>query len=396
MIPFVFFLLDFRVKLLITQKKSSNTAFVNDVSPRKSPKQHPKRTTQFGFYSQFSVFPMQYFGNFLIFGIPRKKNGPALKNVLVLLLFVSVFVLSGGSAIGQNKENIQKQQNGIDILLESIRKFSTWQTIQCEIRLSTFVDGVEFPAKGKYEEQKIQTAEGIFQNAFFRQDISFPMDMPLSPGAEANRMAIVCYCPEDRQNGRVWMYKSIEGQKTLDFVRLSTLEDSIRQAQLQAYYPDVATMRKLGALAGTLREIEYLYDFSGKAVKDQLETDKKKSVWRIRGILRTEHLKKLLTQMGLDQTEGQGGKGTYPVNLPTDIEVCIGQADFFPYRIRYLNRNSEKSQPEEILTEIVYFNVNLNGEAIPEYRFETFKQDRVFSFRDISAEFLTGLGLPVL
>jgi len=99
-----------------------------------------------------------------------------------------------------------------------------------------------------------------------------------------------------------------------------------------------------------------------------MEGNESQSVWKIVGSLRPGLWEKMIEAFGgLERKTFD-----YPRQMPTDIEVCIGKDDAFPYKIEYQNRPQEDSPKRAILTRIVYFDVSLNGEPIPEFKFSAF------------------------
>lgn len=280
------------------------------------------------------------------------------------------------------------EKDGENVLKKSIQSILSLKTIECNLRLNITVDGIDYPARGKYEEQSLSQPVSTFQQSVFRQDVHFPMDMPSKPGDEANRMTIVCHCSQDRQNGRIWIYKSIEGTKMLHFIRLAALEDAILRAKKQGDYTTVGVTPRLGGLAGSLKEILETYDFQEQVEHVVLDDADKTPVWKIKGSLKQIHFDNLVRAWG-----GLKKRGQYPVELASDIEIFLGQTDFFPHRIRYLNRNSETEEPHRVLSEITYFDIVLNGEGIPEYRFTAFKQDGIFNLHDVTKDYIKALGL---
>lgn len=325
---------------------------------------------------------MEYFCNFPAFSTLDEKSCQKSSFFLYFLYFFLFSIFFYPCEIGAN------EKNGAIILQKSIHSIMSLKTIECSLRLNIVVDGIEYQARGKYEEQTLLQPVSNFQRSVFRQDVYFPMDMPSKPGDEANRMTIICHCSKDRQNGRIWVYKSIEGEKTLQFIRLAALEDAINRSEMQKILPTVGSAQKLGGLAGTLQEISNTYDFQEQAEQTVLDDANKTPVWKIKGMLKKVHFDRLINAWG-----GLKKKDQYPVELASDIEVHLGRNDFFPYKIRYLNRNSEKTEPNRIVSEVTYFDIMLNGEEIPEYRFTAFKQDGVFNFQDVTDHYIWSLGL---
>jgi hypothetical protein len=219
------------------------------------------------------------------------------------------------------------------------------------------------------------------------------MNSPVTSGTEPNRMTIVCHLSEDREKNKIWQYTSIEGEKTFNIIRISQVEDAIKRSKKTPAFTQITEVRNLGGLAGQLRQISQIYDFPNPPQPEKLENEGETiDIWKLTGILQQTHFDNLLKRFG-----GLDKKKRYPPELPSDIELWVGQADGFPYKIRYLNRPSEKSEKRTQLFQSSYFNVILNGEAIPAVRFATFDQgeypEGIFSSQDITNTFIRSLGL---
>lgn len=258
------------------------------------------------------------------------------------------------------------------------------------MRLDVVVDGVAFSARGRYVEQALTHPISEFQRSMFRQDLNFLMDMPTTPGSEPNRMTIVCYASTDYEKGRIWRYRSVEGNKSIDFIRLADLENAIKRSRKPDLHRTAGETWNLGGLVGMLKQIDRFYEID-EVVQDG-GSDENTPLWKMTGKLRKPYFDSFAKPLG-----GVDKKGRYPSELPSDLEIHLGRHDLFPYKIRYLNRPSEASSSLRMLSEIAYFDVLLNGEEIPELHFMTFDRgemsEGVFDFQDATRSFIRSLGL---
>ncbi|MDR2757644.1 MAG: hypothetical protein LBC20_18290 [Planctomycetaceae bacterium] len=278
-------------------------------------------------------------------------------------------------------------------LKQSIDRILSIKTIESDIRMNVYVDGIEYSARGRYEEQALpKPLAGEFLRSMYRLDINFLTNIPTTPGSEPNRMTVVCHLSEDREQNQIWQYISIEGEKTFNIIKISPVEKAIKQSKKEPRFTQISEVRNLGGLAGQLRQIDRFYEFITPALPETLEEDNSIVVWKIIGVVRPNYFDGLINQFG-----GLDKKKRYPPNFPSDIEIWIGRNDGFPYKIQYLNRPSEKSTKRSFLLQSSYFNVILDGEEIPSVRFATFEQgeylEGVFGFQDITTSFIQSLGL---
>lgn len=266
------------------------------------------------------------------------------------------------------------------------------KTIECNMRLDVVVDNVEFSARGKYVEQVLPKPVSDYQRSMFRQDLNFLMDMPATPGSEPNRLTIVCHASADYEKGRIWRYRSVEGNKSIDFIRLAALETAIKRSKSAKIHQTAVETWNLGGLAGMLKQVDRFYEITEFVETEELEGMENITVWKIVGKLRKPYLDAFAKKLG-----GIDKKGKYPNDLPSDVELYLGQGDRFPYKIRYLNRSSETSFSLKKLSEITYFDVLLDGEEIPEFHFMTFDRgemsEGVFEFQDATNAFIRSLGI---
>lgn len=329
---------------------------------------------------------MQYFCDFPAFSIPSQifstKRDHFAQAAHIALAFC--FLFWAYPALGE--------ENGEDVLNNSITATRQLKTIECNMRVDVFVDGIEFSARGRYEEQAIPNAPGEFQRSMYRLDLNFQMAPSSAPGSEPNRLTIVCHASPEREKGRLWRYQSIEGEKKLSFIKLFDLENAVNRSNQKGIFPSSSETRNLGGLNGMLRQIKQFYDFSENALQTVTEDMEKVPVWIVRGTIKEAHFETLLKSLG-----GIDKKKRYPSDLPSDIEIHIGKNDLFPYKIRYMNRKTAESIPKGVLSETTYFDIILNGEPIPEINFSTFDKgelpEGVFNFEDRTQAFIRSIGL---
>jgi hypothetical protein len=280
------------------------------------------------------------------------------------------------------------QSEGDQYVSVSLKKLLTIQTIECDIRIETFVNGQEYAIWGNYVEQALpQTAPNTFLRSVYRLEISFPMK---PDDSEPNRMTLVCYVADDGERHQLERYTSIEGVQSGSMINLKKLEERLKAANKEIFFSQVSEVRNLGGLAGMMRQISRFYEFS-HLTQENLQGEETVPTLKLTGTLRSIHRKELLTQFG-----GLDNKGQYPTNFPSDIELWLGRHNDFPYKIRYLRRTSEKSEQKELLFQESFNKVVLNGTPIPfsDAKFAPLKfPEGIFSVQDDTDNFMKALGL---
>ncbi|MDR2762821.1 MAG: hypothetical protein LBB88_09490 [Planctomycetaceae bacterium] len=336
----------------------------------------------------------------------------------------------------QNSQFTEFNESGAVILKRSIDTISQVVRVECNMRVSTFVNGVEFPAKGRYEEQSVAATamekdrdrerdkdrdksknEGLsnlvgerlsgFQRTMYRQELYF-MTGGLSDQAEPNRVILVCYPNRgDSKSGNIWQFRSINGNKTLYQINIDAVEAAVKRSVVgenrenyvsgkvgeqvggvDIRFSQVGKLWNVGGLAGVLGQIDRFYEFTELPKTETIEEGVK--AIKLVGSMRSVYLEFLLSNQGFK------GGDRYPLNLPSDIEVYIGLVDSFPRRIKYFNRRGVKSKPTTLLVEINYENVIINGDPIPEHRFSTFQSEVPAGVSKIDAsteQYIKSLGL---
>jgi hypothetical protein len=336
---------------------------------------------------------MQYFCNFFRITVHCQKRDKKFSYIVYFIfLTLSIYFCQTTFSALFAKDDVASDLGG-KYLNQSIERILTLKTIESDIRLDVYVDGIEHSARGRYEEQALpKPLAGEFLRSMYRLDVNFLTNVPATPGSEPNRMTVVCHLSEDREQNQIWQYMSIEGEKTFNIIKISPVEKAIKQSKKEPRFTQISEVRNLGGLAGQLRQIDRFYEFSVPAQSETLSEGGSIDVLKIVGVLRPVHFDTLINQFG-----GLDKKKKYPPTFPSDIEIWLGRQDGFPYKIRYLNRPSEKSARRSVLLQSSYFNVILNGEEIPSVRFAAFDQgeylEGVFGFQDITTAFIKSLGL---
>ncbi|MDR1054043.1 MAG: hypothetical protein LBL39_07690 [Planctomycetaceae bacterium] len=345
--------------------------------------------------------------------------------IITGILFLPALNFTQSELLAQNDNLNDLDESGAIILKKSIDSISRFVRVECNMRVSTFVGGVEFPASGKYEEQAV-AASGTqniennddnntdnspknhlseFQRTMYRQELNFVTDkLPIR--AEPNRVILVCYPNKnDSKNGNIWQFRSINGNKTLQQINIDAVEAAIKKSfgtgeeaggnvrgQIVVgdsdMFKQVGMLWNVGGIAGVLGQISRFYEF-GELPKAET-IDNTKTV-KLVGSLRKTYFDLLLQDHG-----GLEAKDRYPSHLPCDIEVYIGADDSFPRKIRYLNRKTESAKPTNLLVEINYTNITINGNPIPEHRFSTFQNEVPIGVSKIDSntdQYIKSLGL---
>ena len=299
-----------------------------------------------------------------------------------LSIFVGFAALLGGAVYAQNE--------GDKYVLDSLKMLLTANTIECDILLETYVDGKEYTARGRYEEQALpKNAPDSFLRSMYRLEINFPMNTSTANDSEPNRMTLVCSPSETPDKNLITQYSFIEGTQEFSTIDLTRLERRLQSASnKKAVFAQISEVRHLGGLAGTLRQISRFYEFSAPT-QDKLQDEETVATWKLTGTLRSIYHTDLLKQFG-----GLDKNGHYPADFPSDIEVWLGRHNDFPYKIRFLRRTSEKTSQKKPLFQESFYKVNVNGPPIPASKFAPLTPpDGILRVQDETANVLKTLGL---
>ena len=284
------------------------------------------------------------------------------------------------------------QGEGDKHVLDALNALLAANTIECEIRIETFVDGKRHAATGRYEEQALpQTASSQpapFLRSMYRLEVSL-MNATTASSVERNRMILVCHPRTNDINGQIERYVHVEGVKVFSTIDLTRLEQRLRRASnMEAIFAQVSEVRNLGGLAGMMRQIRRFYEFSAPTFEN-LPDDETIPALKLTGQLRDDLHTDLLERFG-----GLDKRGRYPANFPSNVEIWIARHNDFPYEIRYLRRVSPTSERKEPLFQESFFNVQLNGAPIPASRFAPLTPpEGVFSVQDDTNRVIRDLGL---
>ena len=303
------------------------------------------------------------------------------KKTIVLSTLLGVLVLGGV---------IAAQGEGDGYVSDSLKMLLSAQNIECEIRIETFVNGREYTARGRYEEQALpRSALSPFLRSKYRLDINFSMNSSAATDSEPNRnrMTLLCHPSDEREKSLIQQYTFIEGDETFITINLARLEERIKEANMDLVFTQVSEIRKLGGLAGVMRQIERFYEFS-LPVPEDLQDEERVPALKLTGKLRNVYHKNLLAQFG-----GLKRGGRYPADFPSDIEIWIGRHNDFPYKIRYLRRISENSEPKEPLLQESFYKIALNRTPIPDSKFALLIPPNNVFVTDDTEKFIKALGL---
>ncbi|MDR2642036.1 MAG: hypothetical protein LBC74_04505 [Planctomycetaceae bacterium] len=334
--------------------------------------------------------------------------------IIIGFVFVGTIISTQSNLFAQNTTLDELNKTGAVVLKNSIDTISQFVRVECNMRMSTFVDGLEFTANGKYEEQVVNASEfdknkiggntdnsipksqlSEFQRTMYRQELYFTMEtMPVQ--TEPNRIILVCYPNKNNsKNGNIWKFKSVNGIKTLHQINIDAVEAAIKKSRREKIgtpetkmFMQVSMLWNVGGMTGVLGQIDRFYEF---AELPKVETIDNIKTFKLAGSMRKAYFDILLKKHGDLEKNNR-----YPSNLPCDIEVYIGVNDSFPYKIRYLNRKTENAKPNNLLVEINYNNIIINGDPIPEHRFSTFQNEvpaGVSKIDSSTEQYIKSLGL---
>jgi len=281
------------------------------------------------------------------------------------------------------------QGEGDKYVLDSLKMLLAVNTVECDIRIETVVEGKEHTARGSYKEQALvrRTPGQLtpFQRSTYRLHIS--MNSLTTGNHEPNQMTIVCRPSTNGDRSLVERYTFIEGEKEFSMIDLTRLEEKLKETNRELFFTQVSEVRNLGGLAGMMRQISRFYELS-LPIQESLQDEEPIAALKLTGQLRSVHYKGLLSRFG-----GVDKKGEFPMDFPSDIEIWLGRHNDFPYKIRYLRRISEKSDRKELLFQETFFNVVLNGTPIPAEDFFPLTPPVDVFMKDDTNDFIKSLGL---
>ncbi|GHT14847.1 hypothetical protein FACS1894170_12160 [Planctomycetales bacterium] len=278
-------------------------------------------------------------------------------------------------------------QNTLDVLLRT-------KTIEADIRLETTVDGKQYSATGRYEEQvltnPVKNTIPPFLRSQYRLEVNFSMNSQQESTSDVNRMTLICHIDKnDKDNCVIEKFTSVEGVKRFSSINIAKLEERLKAANQENVFVQIGEVRNLGGIAAMVRQIKRYYDFSPEVTMENLTGSETIPTVKLSGTLKNAYYKELLEHFG-----GLDKKGLHPSDFPTDVNIWIGRHNDFPYQVCYFNRQSPQSNVKKPLLQETYQHVLMNGDPIPDLKFERLKvSDEVFTLKDDTDSFLRSLGL---
>lgn len=284
------------------------------------------------------------------------KNRMGLFYVFIFTAILSVNFLFSTPTFAQG--------GGDKYIQDALKTLLALRTLECDIRIETYVDGKEYTARGRYEEQTLpKITPNMFLRSMYRLEIYFSMNSSQGKDAEPNRMTLVCHPSDDRVWNQIERYTCVEGVKNFTTIDLTRLEERLKAASKESVFAQISEVRNLGGIAGAMRQIQRFYTFAAP-VQETLQEDETIAAWKLTGTLQTIYQKELLSLFGESDK-----KGHYPPDFPSDVEVWLGLHNNFPYKVRYLRRQSEQSSQREPILQESFYRVILNGTPIPVSKF---------------------------
>jgi hypothetical protein len=302
-----------------------------------------------------------------------------------VFVFTCFFSVLCSDSAGQTAE--QYLNDSLEVLLRT-------KTIEADIRLETTVDGKQYTATGRYEEQALantaKTAAPAFLRSQYRLEVNFSMNSQQESTSDVNRMTLICHIDKnDKENCVVEKFTSVEGVKRFSSINIAKLEERLKAANQEKVFVQIGEVRHLGGIAAMVRQINRYYDFSPEVIMENLTGSETIPTVRLSGTLKNAYYKELLEHFG-----GLDKKGRHPPDFPTDVDVWIGRHNDFPYQVCYFNRQSPQSNAKKTLLQETYQHVIMNGDPIPDLKFERLKvSDEVFTLKDDTDSFMRSLGL---
>jgi len=262
--------------------------------------------------------------------------------------------------------------SGQALVQETARRLDSYATIESKIRVRTDLLGQPLVGSGRYAQLKSTTG------------LLLRMELAIQAGEQTTSIKHIC-------NGHyLWEHWRIGESERVNKVDLRRVAETLKQNPV----PLSMTSSNLasGGLPRLIRQLSANFAFdttelrSGKVgLKDGPNID----VWSVTGVWRSESLAATAPNAVVDN---KIVLEKLPSHLPHQVELVIGQTDFFPYRVTY--QKWEQKEKQLVLIPVVtteFFEVGI-GRALDPTQFQ-YEQPTHVHVADHTDVFLKSLGV---
>ncbi len=298
----------------------------------------------------------------------------ALLSVLALSNFdATVFAQSptaqpAANTAGEASQNVSGQA----LVQESVRRLDGYATIESKIRVRTDLLGQPLVGSGSYAQ--LDSTTGLLLR----------MELAIQAGQQTTSIKHIC------DGSSLWEHWRIGENERVNQVDLKRVAKTLKQnpAPLSMTSSNLAS----GGLPRLVTQLATNFDFDTTAVRSGTVGSKEGvnvNVWSVTGVWRAESLANTAPNAVVDN---KIVLEKLPSHLPHQVELVIGQSDFFPYRVTY--QKWEQKDKQLVLTPVVtteFFEVRIGGALDPtQFQYEQPTHVHVADHTDV---FLQSLGV---
>jgi hypothetical protein len=161
----------------------------------------------------------------------------------------------------------------------------------------------------------------------------------------------------------LWTYRKLGDEAKLTRVDVSEAAAALEKAGKLPLEGEAGILWNLGGICGLLRQLDASFDFTSVQAGFLESPSGRVAVWQLGGQWKPDFLARAFPNQ-------QPDPGKLPEQLPNQVFVTVGQADFFPYAIEYRRRASKGKTPESRpLVTIQLYDVVFDA-PVPQSRFQ--------------------------
>ena len=272
----------------------------------------------------------------------------ALLSVLALQVLISSVCAQSPSPSPVETAVATQRVSGQALVQETARRLGSddYATVEAKMRVRTDLLGQPLVGSGRYAQLKSTTG------------LLLRMELAIQAGQQTTSIRHIC------DGSSLWEHWRIGENERVNQVDLKRVAKTLKQNPV----PLSMTSSNLasGGLPRLLSQLATNFDFdagevrSGKVgPKDGPNLD----VWSVTGVWRSESLATAAPQA---VAENKIVLEKLPTHLPHQVELVIGQSDFFPYRVTY--QKWERKEKQLVLIPVVtteFFEVRIGGALDP-------------------------------
>ena len=248
------------------------------------------------------------------------------KVTLTALLAMVLHSLDGQLFADEQSASGQRGLTGQQVIRRVAKRVGDYRTLEAKLRVRTNVLGQPLVGSGVYAQAKSTTG------------LLLRLELAIQAGGQASSVKQIC------SGTKLWEQWRIGEQERLHHIDLQRVNRELARNGSTPTAGSMSANLARGGLPKVLSQLDSHFDFNQIPIeRDEIS---KEPMWKLTGRWRPDQLGKSHPDAVQD---GQVMPDKLPIHLPYEVQVHVGQSDWFPYRITYRRAASESTRLEPMV-----------------------------------------------